>query len=207
MRNLQLTDIPLVYEEGYYSEGAKDNYCTVEPFLLKRFDWGVVAVYWNWQMIIVMSVLNAMCAFIASWLALVIWHPGMGPFSHWRDTNWTQCLSLSACHQPLPPGPDPLDKTLPKAQRTRGLSSSYQRNILRSHQELKHKSWSNFIFIILTKHQLQNFKQISASRLNLKFKIFTKSRPRFNFMTSTKHQQQNTYQTPALNFAWTSTLK
>ena len=31
-------------------------------------------------------------------------------------------------------------KTLPKAQRTRGLSSSYQSNFLRSYHELKHKS-------------------------------------------------------------------
>ena len=59
-------------------------------------------------------------------------------------------------------------ETLPKAQRTRGLSSSNQSNILRSYHEFKHKSWSNFIFKILTKHQLQNFKQTSASRLNLK---------------------------------------
>ena len=32
-----------------------------------------------------------------------------------------------------------LEKTLPKAQRTRGLSSSYQRNFLRSYHEFKHK--------------------------------------------------------------------
>ena len=31
-------------------------------------------------------------------------------------------------------------KTLPKAQRTRGLSSSYQSNFLRSYHEFKHKS-------------------------------------------------------------------
>ena len=39
-------------------------------------------------------------------------------------------------------------KTLPKAQRTRGLSS---------YHKFKHKYWSNFIFRIATKHQLQNF--------------------------------------------------
>ena len=31
-------------------------------------------------------------------------------------------------------------KTLPKAQRTRGLSSTYQGNLFRSYQKLKHKS-------------------------------------------------------------------
>ena len=38
-------------------------------------------------------------------------------------------------------------RTLPKAQRTRGLSSYYK---------FSHKSWSNFILIFSTKHQLQN---------------------------------------------------
>ena len=40
-------------------------------------------------------------------------------------------------------------KTLPKAQRTRGLSSSFQSNFLKSYQVLLHKSCSNFIFRIL----------------------------------------------------------
>ena len=57
------------------------------------------------------------------------------------------------------------DKTLPKAQRTRGLSS-YQR--------------------ISIKHQLQNLNQTSASWLNLKIKswpnLASESRPRFNFI-------------------------
>ena len=34
-------------------------------------------------------------------------------------------------------------KTLPKAQRTQGLSSSCQSNFLKSYQKFKHKSWSN----------------------------------------------------------------
>ena len=50
-------------------------------------------------------------------------------------------------------------ETLPKAQRTRGLSSSFQSNFLKSYQELLHKSWSNFIFRILTKNQVQNLNQ------------------------------------------------
>ena len=49
-----------------------------------------------------------------------------------------------------------LPETLPKAQRTRGLSSTYQSNFFGSYDKFKHKSWSNFIFIISTKHQLQN---------------------------------------------------
>ena len=39
--------------------------------------------------------------------------------------------------------------TLPKAQRTRGLSSYFQSNFLKSCQELLHKSCSNIIFRIL----------------------------------------------------------
>ena len=46
-------------------------------------------------------------------------------------------------------------KTLPKAQQPRGLSSAYQSNLLRSYHKFKHKSCSNFIFRILTKHQLK----------------------------------------------------
>ena len=43
---------------------------------------------------------------------------------------------------------------LPKAQRTRGLSSSYQSKFLRSYYEFLHRACSNFIFRILTKKQL-----------------------------------------------------
>ena len=57
---------------------------------------------------------------------------------------------------------------LPKAQRTRGLSSSFQSNLL------GHITSSNFIFKISTKHSLQNPHQTSPPRLNLKFKILTK---------------------------------
>ena len=50
-------------------------------------------------------------------------------------------------------------QTLPKAQRTRGLSSSCQSNFLKSYHKFKHKSWSNFIFRISTKHQFQNLNK------------------------------------------------
>ena len=90
-------------------------------------------------------------------------------------------------------------KTLPNAQRTRGLSSSNQSNILRSYHEFKHKSWSNFIFRISTKHQLQNFKQTSASRLNLKFKILSR--------ISTKIQLHNLYKTSATKYWPNSSFK
>ena len=58
----------------------------------------------------------------------------------------------------------------------------------------------------------QNFNQISASRLNLNFKILTKPTFRIStkihlYNTSTKHQQQNTDQTPASNLALTTTSK
>jgi len=90
-------------------------------------------------------------------------------------------------------------KTLPKAQRTRGLSSSYQNNLLRSYHEFKHKSWSSFIFRILTKHQLQNFNQTSASRLNLKFTILSR--------ISTKIQLHNLYKTSATKYWPNSSFK
>ena len=60
-------------------------------------------------------------------------------------------------------------ETLPKAQRTRGLSSTYQSNFFRSYHKFKNKSWSNFIFRFSIKHQLQNLNKTSASQLNLKF--------------------------------------
>ena len=72
--------------------------------------------------------------------------------------------------------------TLPRAQRTWGLSSTFQ-----SLNKFKHESWSNFIFRISTKHSLQNSNQTSASRLNLKFKIFTKS----SFRVSTNIQSHD----------------
>ena len=48
-----------------------------------------------------------------------------------------------------------LKKSLPKAQRTRGLSSSCQSIFLKSYHKFKHKSWSHFIFRISTKLQLK----------------------------------------------------
>ena len=49
--------------------------------------------------------------------------------------------------------PPPHLKTLQKAQRTRGLSSSCQSNFLKSYHKLKQKSRSQSIFRISTKHQ------------------------------------------------------
>jgi len=73
---------------------------------------------------------------------------------------------------------------LPKAQRTRGLSS---------YHKFKHKSWPNFIFRISTKHQLQNHNETSASPQNLSFKILAK----LSFRISTKIQLHNLYKTSA----------
>ena len=75
-------------------------------------------------------------------------------------------------------------KTLPKAQRTRGLSS---------YHKFKHKSWPNFIFRISTKHQLQNHNETSASPQNLSFKILAK----LSFRISIKIQLHNLYKTSA----------
>ena len=88
--------------------------------------------------------------------------------------NWSKLSSSGRC-----------SKTLPKAQRTRGLSSSYQSNFLESYYMFKHKSWSNFIFRISTKPQL--FNQASASPIKLKFKILTK----LSFENLTKIQLSN----------------
>ena len=87
-------------------------------------------------------------------------------------------------------------QTLPKAQRTRGLSSAFQSNLFRSYHKIKHKSWSNIIWGISTKHQLQNLNQTSASRLNLKFKILSKP----SFRISTKIQIHDLYKTSATKY-------
>ena len=62
-----------------------------------------------------------------------------------------------------------LTKTLPKAQRTRGLSSTYQINFFGSYHKFKHKSWSN-IFRISILHQVQNLNQTSPFWQNLNLK-------------------------------------
>ena len=66
-----------------------------------------------------------------------------------------------------------IGKTLPKAQRTRGLSSTYQSNFFESYHKFKHKSWWN-IFRISTLHQYQNLNQTSPFQQNLNLKILTK---------------------------------
>ena len=81
-------------------------------------------------------------------------------------------------------------------------SSAYQSNFFRSYDKFLHKSWSNFILIISTKHQLQNLNQTLTS--NSWPNLASDFRPRFNLITSAKHQQQNTDQTSALwpNFSF-----
>ena len=73
-------------------------------------------------------------------------------------------------------------QTLPKAQRTRGLSSFCQSKFLRAYHKFKHKSTST-----------KNLNQTSASPQNLKFKILTKP----SFRISTKIQLHNLYKTSA----------
>ena len=70
-------------------------------------------------------------------------------------------------------------KTLPKAQRTRGLSSTYKINFFGSYHKFTHKSWSN-IFRISTLHQHQNLNQTSPFRQNLNLKILTKPNQNFD---------------------------
>ena len=78
-------------------------------------------------------------------------------------------------------------KTMPNAQRTRGLSSGYQSKFFRSYHKFSKKSRSDFIFILPTKQQLQNLNPISAFRQNLNFKILTKP----SFRISTKNNLHN----------------
>ena len=54
-------------------------------------------------------------------------------------------------------------QTLPKAQRTRGLNSSCQSNFLKSYHKFKHKSWSNFCFILSTTLTSKSQPNISIS--------------------------------------------
>ena len=77
-----------------------------------------------------------------------------------------------------------------------GLSSGYQSNFFWSYHKFSYKSWSDFIFKILTKQLLQDLNQISAFRLyTLTSKswpnVAWESRPRIIFITSIKDQQQN----------------
>ena len=51
-------------------------------------------------------------------------------------------------------------KTLPKAQRTRGLSSSYQSEFLRSYYEFLHRACSNYIWIT---QLFSTFSQLSVA--------------------------------------------
>ena len=96
-----------------------------------------------------------------------------------------------------------LFKTLPKAHRTRGLSSAHQSNFFGSYHKFSNKSWLDFIFIISTKQQLQNISQISAFRLILNFKILTKRSLRI----STKNNLHNLNQGSAATSASKSCLR
>ena len=81
-------------------------------------------------------------------------------------------------------------KTLPKAQRTRGLSSSCQSHIASSNTNLDRISSSESWLSI---------NKTSASPLSLKFKILTKP----SFRISTKIQLHNLYKTSAAK-CWTN---
>jgi len=86
--------------------------------------------------------------------------------------------------------PGIVKKTLPKAQRTRGLSSSCQSHIASSNTNLDRISSSESWLSI---------NKTSASPLNLKFKILTQP----SFRISTKIQLHNLYKTSAAK-CWTS---
>ena len=68
--------------------------------------------------------------------------------------------------------------------------NAYQNNFFRSYHKFFHQSWSNFIFRISTKHQLQNLNQTSAFRLNLNFKVLTKHSLRISTKIKLHNLQQ-----------------
>ena len=78
----------------------------------------------------------------------------------WRKTSGRR--KISVVYNPT----NQLIKTLPKAQRIRGLSSGYLSNFLWSNHKFLNKSWSNFIFRISTKHQLQNLNHTQLQNLD-----------------------------------------
>ena len=92
-----------------------------------------------------------------------------------RQGIWEMSPSTNICSST-----ETFPKHLPKAQRTRELPTKVTFYVIS--QVLTQKYWSNLIFIISTKHQLQNLNQTSAFRLNLSIKIFTK--PSFKISTS-----------------------
>jgi len=102
--------------------------------------------------------------------------------------NWLRsacCLSDGPLHSLFDKGLYVI-KTLPKAQRTRGLSS---------YHKFLRKFGSNLIFRMSTKRQIQNLNRTSASPQNFNSKTFTKPSFRISskiqLQTSTKHIDQN----------------
>ena len=70
----------------------------------------------------------------------------------------------------------------------------FQRNFFRSYRKFKNKSWSNFIFIVSTKHQLQNINQTSSfwqKLQNLDQTLASKSALNYcQHVSHHQHQQQ-----------------
>ena len=75
--------------------------------------------------------------------------------------NWQLCQdSFIEGQSKSPPSTDAKVHKTNIAKGTNGSEGwSFQSNFLKSYQELLHKSWSNFIFRILTKNQVQNLNQ------------------------------------------------
>ena len=96
-----------------------------------------------------------------------------------------------------------MNKTLPKAQRTRGWSSAYQGNFFRScHKFLQ--SYTNFDqFSSSESRPSNNFKMQTNIDILTKLKFQNLTKPCFRISTKIKvhnlrkRQQQNTYQTSA----------
>ena len=76
---------------------------------------------------------------------------------------------------------------------------SFPKSLVEAISQVQEKILIKTIFKILTKHQLQNFNQTSASRLNLKFTILSR--------ISTKIQLHNLYKTSATKYRPNSSFK
>ena len=134
--------------------------------------------------------------------------PSLGVREHdWWEKNRTHHQFPGTQQWALPLSPEQwchsktdadrlMNRTLPKAQRTRGLSSSYQSNFLRSYH-----NFTNLDQISSSESRLKNqfLNQTSASPINLKFKISTKH----SFRIATKIQLHNLYKTSASK-CWTN---
>ena len=146
-------------------------------FLCRNIFWSLSWLYWdNWYWSFrsthYISILQYVSCKWITWpkqlTFLSFWHGGnLKVLILWITTWFFFFRNLLDLIIVIGPRLDP--ETLPKAQRTRGLSSAHQSNLFRSYHKFKQKilikfypqshitssnkkSWSNFILRVSTKH-------------------------------------------------------